>query len=125
MIIDDKKPLFLQVKAWIEDQVLQGILEEEEQIPSIAQIVQFYKINHVTVSKGINRLVDDGIIYKKRGVGMFVCTGAKELLKKVRKSEFSINYVKPMIKEAKNLNIDNDNLLEIIKENLLKYESRT
>ena len=118
MTFDDKSPIFLQIKKWIEEQILQGILKEEDQIPSTTQIVQFYKINHITVSKGINLLVDEGIIYKKRGVGMFVCPGAMELLKNLRRSEFTKNFVKPMVKEAKNLNIENENLLEIVKENL-------
>lgn len=65
---DDKKPIFLQIKELIEDQIVNDQLKEHEQIPSTTQLVQFYKINHLTIAKGINLLVDAGILYKKRGL---------------------------------------------------------
>lgn len=113
---DGNTPLFLQIKERIEEYIVQGVLAEEEQIPSTTQIVAQYKINHITVSKGINLLVDQGIIYKKRGVGMFVVAGAKAILLEQRANSFSQDYVEPLIKEAKNLNIKKDDVIKIIEE---------
>ena len=112
---DDKSPLFLQIKERIEDQIINGAIATDEQIPSTTQIVQFYKINHITVSKGVNLLVDEGVVYKKRGVGMFVSKGAKSMLIEKRKQKFLTQYLKPMLAEAKKLGIEMKSLIEMIK----------
>lgn len=110
----DNKPLFIQIKEKIEDQIVNDLLLEGEQVPSTTQLSQFYKINHITVLKGINLLVDSGLIYKKRGVGMFVAEGAKELLLQTRKSAFAEHYVVPMVQEADKLGLSTDELFQII-----------
>ncbi|MTI96958.1 MAG: GntR family transcriptional regulator [Firmicutes bacterium] len=107
--------MFLQIKERIEDQVVNGQLQEHEQIPSTTQMVHFYKVNHITISKGINLLVDEGIIYKKRGVGMFVAEGAMEKLIKNRKDSFADKFVLPMIQEARKLGLSDKDVNEIIK----------
>ena len=112
---DDNSPLFMQIKERIEDQILGGALKVDEQVPSTTQIVQFYKINHITVSKGVNLLVDEGILYKKRGVGIFVSKGAKTMLTKKRQQNFLTKYLKPMMAEARKLGIDIKMLIEMIK----------
>jgi DNA-binding transcriptional regulator YhcF (GntR family) len=113
---DDNSPLFLQIKERIEDQIINGSLGVDEQVPSTTQIVQFYKINHITVSKGVNLLVDEGILYKKRGVGIFVSKGAKKLLTQKRQKKFLTHYLKPMLIEAKKLGIGMSALIEMIKQ---------
>src|SRR5690625_6580890 len=86
-IFHSDKPIYVQVREQIEDQIINKQLNEDDQAPSTNQLVNYLKINHATVSKGINQLVDEGILYKKRGVGMFVATGAREkLLEKRRES---------------------------------------
>lgn len=89
-------------------------LQAHDQIPSTNQLVQFYKINHITVSKGINLLVDEEIIYKKRGVGMFVMEGAKEKLIVKRRDEFAEEFVLPMLKEAKKLMLTDNDILKLM-----------
>jgi len=111
---DDSSPLFLQIKERIEDQIINGAHEADEQIPSTTQIVQFYKINHITVSKGVNLLVEEGILYKKRGVGMFVSKGAKKMLMEKRRENFLTQYLLPMLAEAKKLGIDIKTLIEMV-----------
>lgn len=110
----DNRPLFIQIKEKIEDQIVNDQLLEGEQVPSTTQLSTFYKINHITVLKGINMLVDSGLIYKKRGVGMFVAEGAKEKLFQTRKNAFANDFVMPMIQEADNLGLSSGELLEII-----------
>ena len=104
----------MQIKELIEDQIVNDQLKGNEQIPSTTQLVNFYKINHLTISKGINLLVENGIIYKKRGVGMFVAEGAKEKLLTQRKEQFLDQYLLPMIQEAKKLGISEEDISKMI-----------
>ncbi|ADU28524.1 GntR family transcriptional regulator [Evansella cellulosilytica] len=112
--LHDKKPIFIQMKEKIEDQIVKGQLKEHDQIPSTTKMVQFYKVNHITVLKGMNLLVDEGIIYKKRGVGMFVAEGAKEQLLEKRKDVFADEYVLPMIQEAEKLGLTEKDIVDVI-----------
>ncbi len=113
-LLDNNKPIYIQIREKIEDQILNDLLKEGEQAPSTNQLVNFYKVNHQTVSKGINQLVDEGILYKKRGVGMFVTEGAKERLIEKRKAAFIENFVVVMVKEAKMLGISDEELFKLI-----------
>ncbi len=113
---DDGKPLFVQIKELIEDQIVKGQLNEGDQAPSTNQLVQFYKINHVTVAKGVNQLVDAGILYKQRGVGMFVSEGAKETLMKQRKEDFMDLYVIKIVEEADKIGLSEEELVTLIKQ---------
>lgn len=108
-------PIYIQTAQLIEDGILNGIYKEDEAIPSTTEISVRFKINPATVAKGFNLLVEDGIIYKKRGVGMFVSSGSKEVLIQKRKDSFYSNYVVSLIEEAKKLNISIDDIVEMIK----------
>ncbi|WP_416148006.1 GntR family transcriptional regulator [Salipaludibacillus sp. HK11] len=111
---NDKKPIFLQIKDRLADQIVNDQLKEHDQIPSTTQLVHFYKVNHLTASKGITLLVEAGIIYKKRGVGMFVAEGAKEKLLQQRKEVFAEEFVLPMIQEADKLGLSNSEITALI-----------
>lgn len=112
------KSIYLQIEKMIEDDILKEILIEEEKIPSTNELAKAYNINPATAAKGINLLVDDGIVYKKRGVGMFVSTGGKEKVIYKRKQNFYKTFIVPLINEAKNLNISQDELLNMIKQTI-------
>ena len=107
-------PIFLQVSQGLEDEILSGIYGEEEQIPSITELSANYKINPATALKGINLLVDGGIVYKKRGIGMFVAPGAMQKLKEKRQEVFYNQYILPLVQEAKRLDIEPAKLQEWI-----------
>lgn len=107
-------PIFLQLSQGLEDEILSGIYREGEQISSITELAASYKINPATALKGINLLVDAGIVYKKRGIGMFVSQGALQLLKEKRQDEFFQQYVLPMVQEAKRLSIQPETLRDWI-----------
>ena len=107
-------PIFLQLSQGLEDEILSGVYREGEQIPSITELAASYKINPATALKGINLLVDAGIVYKKRGIGMFVSRGALQLLKEKRQDEFFQQYVLPMVQEAKRLSIQPETLRDWI-----------
>lgn len=111
---DNNKPIFIQVREIIEDQIVNNQLMEGEQAPSTNQLVSFYKINHATVTKGINQLVEEGILYKKRGIGMFVAEGAKMKLMEKRKEAFKDEYVAPLVQEATKLGITFNEIINLI-----------
>lgn len=111
---NSEKPIYLQLAEEIEDAILSGAYEEETQIPSTTEISVGYKINPATALKGINRLVDDGIVYKKRGLGMFVSTGAKEKIHDKRKETFFETYIISLVSEAKKLAITKDDILKML-----------
>lgn len=113
---DQDKPIYVQVREMIEDQVINEQIKEGEQTPSTTQLVNFYKINHVTVSKGINQLVDEGILFKKRGIGMFVAEGARERLIQKRKDTFIDDYVVKLVEEAEKLGITESEVISFIKQ---------
>ncbi len=109
------KSIYLQLSEMIETDILRGILLEEERVPSTNELSALYTINPATAAKGVNLLVDEGILYKKRGIGMFVAQGAKEEIINKRKRAFYENYVKGMLEEAKSLGIDREQLIEMIR----------
>lgn len=108
------KPIFVQISEGIEDAIISGVFPEETQIPSTTEISAQYKINPATALKGINILVESGVIYKKRGVGMFVSQGATEKILSVRQKEFFDSYIKTLLGEAKKLNITKEEIIKMI-----------
>lgn len=113
--LDDRKPIFEQIKDWISDQIIDETLKTHDKIPSTNEMVTFFKVNHLTVAKGVNQLVDQDVIYKKRGVGMFVAENARETLLTERKEKFKDEYVKPMITEMFKLGLSENELNELIR----------
>lgn len=114
------KPIFQQIAEEIKDAILSGAFPEESQIPSITEFSVRFKINPATALKGINILVDSNIIYKKRGVGMFVATGAVEKLRNDRQESFYENYIKGLIEEAKRLGITQNEIKTMIERGFQK-----
>ena len=114
-LLSQNKSIYLQVSEMIETDILRGILLEEERVPSTNELAKLYTINPATAAKGINLLVDEGILYKKRGIGMFVAEGAKEHIIEKRRDAFYENYVKGLLEEAKSLGISSEQLVEMIR----------
>jgi GntR family transcriptional regulator len=112
--LDNEKPIFIQFAEEIEKNILKGIFEEESQIPSSTEVAIKFKINPATANRGVNLLVDEGIIYKKRGIGMFVASGAREKIIARRKAAFYDSYVLPLLKESKNLNLKKNEIITMI-----------
>ena len=112
--LNDHEPIFIQISKAIEDEILCDSIKEGMQVPSTTELSKFYKINPATVLKGVNILVDKEILFKKRGIGMFVSKGAKEIIKNGRKENFKEVYLKDLIAEAKKLGITKKELLDMI-----------
>ncbi|HKL79283.1 MAG TPA: GntR family transcriptional regulator [Mobilitalea sp.] len=111
---DSERPIFIQIAEGIEDAILSRAFEEDSQIPSITEFSVQYRINPATALKGITILVDEGILYKKRGLGMFVEAGAVEKLKTKRKEQFFDNYVGNLVAEAKRLQLSKEDIISML-----------
>ena len=112
--MDDSRPIFTQIAEAIENDILAGALTEESQVPSTNEFAAFYRINPATAGKGVNVLVDEGILYKKRGIGMFVATGSRSRIATKRSAQFEAEYVHPLIAEAAKLGISTTQLVAMI-----------
>jgi DNA-binding transcriptional regulator YhcF (GntR family) len=114
--LDEGTPLFAQVADRLAGEIADGGLAEGERVPSTNELAAFYRINPATAAKGINVLADDGLLEKRRGIGMFVATGARQRLLARRRVEFTQRYVKPLLTEAARLGIGTDKLFALILE---------
>ena len=113
-ILTQEKSIYIQISEMIENDILRDILCEEERVPSTNELAKLYAINPATAAKGINILVEAGIVYKKRGIGMFVAKGAKEVIQKKRKDAFYQDYIASMLAEAQSLGITKQELVQMI-----------
>lgn len=116
-ILNQEKSIYIQISEMIENDILRDVLLEDERVTSTNELAKLYAINPATAAKGINILVDAGILYKKRGIGMFVSDGAKEVIRTKRKAQFYENYVSEIVNEAKTLGITKDELIAGIEKN--------
>lgn len=107
-------PIFLQITTGVEDGILSGAYPEEGQVPSITEFSVSYKINPATALKGINLLVDRDILYKKRGVGMFVHEGAVEKLRSERRDLFYDTYISRLVEEARRIKLTKSDIQAMI-----------
>lgn len=110
ILMDEGRPLFVQIAESIENSIIDGSLQEETQVPSTNELAAFHRINPATAGKGLAKLVADGILYKKRGIGMFVTTGARDALRFRRREHFARQFIEPLIAEANKLGMTVDEL---------------
>ena len=113
--VEDGQPIFLQVASMLEEGIISGAYPEGGQVPSITEISVACKINPATALKGVNRLVEGGVLYKKRGLGMFVAAGARQALLAQHRELFYTDYIKPMLKEAKRLELTEQELTQMLR----------
>lgn len=113
---DEGIPLFVQIAETLADDIADGSLAEGMRVPSSNELSAFYRINPATAAKGLNMLIDDGLLEKRRGIGMFVADGARERLLADRRKRFSEQYLEPMLAEAERLGIDTKTLISLIRE---------
>lgn len=113
--MDESRPIFVQIAEQIESDIISGVLGEETQVPSTNEFAAFYRINPATAGKGVNVLVDDGILYKKRGIGMFVAQGSRARLVAKRRDQFTTQFVRPLVEEAAKLGITASQLADMIR----------
>ena len=114
--LEEGAPLFVQIAERLADEIADGGLAEGEQVPSTNELAAYYRINPATAAKGINMLADEGLLEKRRGIGMFVASGARARLLAERRKRFAERYVEPLVAEAGRLGISTDELAAMIRE---------
>ncbi|MEX5259309.1 GntR family transcriptional regulator [Kocuria sp. CPCC 205263] len=114
-MVEEGKPLFVQIAEQVEDSIVDGSLAEEAQAPSTAELAAFYRINPATAAKGVNMLVSKGVLHKRRGIGMFVAPGARALLLEERRSAFAHRYVQPLLAEARKIGLGPDDVADLVR----------
>jgi GntR family transcriptional regulator len=122
--MDEGRPIFQQIAERVENDILSGALPEESQVPSTNEFALYYRINPATAGKGVNLLVEQDILYKRRGIGMFVAAGARERIKARRREMFVLEYIEPMLAEAESLGIPPAQLTSLIENQLTEKETR-
>jgi len=113
--VEEGRPIFRQLAEQIENQIIDRSLVEGQQVPSINEFAAFHRINPATALKGITLLVDSGVLFKRRGIGMFVAEGARDRLLADRRERFAAEFVQPLVIEARALGLTTDHLIEMIR----------
>ncbi|MDD4310000.1 MAG: GntR family transcriptional regulator [Candidatus Cloacimonetes bacterium] len=113
-LFNEGSPIYLQLRKHIEERILSEILKEEDAIPSLRIMAQDYNLNPITVGNALGVLVEEGVLYKKRGVGIYVSSGARKLIIKMRSKDFIAEKLEPTLRMAKQLELPKQQLIEII-----------
>jgi GntR family transcriptional regulator len=114
-VLDEGAPLFFQIAERLSEEIADGVLSEGERVPSTNELAAYYRINPATAAKGISLLIDEGLLEKRRGIGMFVAAGARMRLLAERRKQFAERYVEPLVAEASRLGMDADELVVLIR----------
>lgn len=114
-MFDDRSPIYRQIADRLRADILTGALEPDEQVMSTTRYAAFHRINPATVARAFADLVDEGLIYKRRGVGMFVAPDAPERLRQMRRAAFSADVLAPMLAEAERLGLGRDEVIDAIR----------
>ena len=112
--MDEGRPLFQQIAEQIESSILDGTLAADAQVPSTNELAAFHRINPATAAKGVSQLVTDGILYKKRGIGMFVASDARRRVLDRRRDAFARDFVEPLLAEARRLGLSAADVRDLI-----------
>lgn len=114
--MDGMKPIYLQISEWLEREILNGNFGSDQKIYSQYQLAEMFTINPATAAKGLTLLVEENILYKKRGLGMFVSNNAKEIILNKRKNQTLKKLVLEIVLEAERLKVSRDELIQMIKD---------
>ncbi|PRI12439.1 GntR family transcriptional regulator [Leucobacter massiliensis] len=113
-MFDETRPIFIQLADRIADEVLRGVYAEGQQVPSTNELAAFLRINPATAGKALNRLVDAGVLTKRRGIGMFVSDGAKALIARERQQGFVDRYLAPLLAEGRALGLSTPEIVSLL-----------
>ena len=113
--LNDRALIYLQIAQMLEDDILRGVYAEEDQVPSTNELARAFSINPATAGKGINLLVADGVLYKKRGLGMFVAQGAKKIILTKRQKAFYNDFIRPTVREGLSLALSAEDIMTMVK----------
>jgi DNA-binding transcriptional regulator YhcF (GntR family) len=123
-VFDGREPIYVQIAEAIRNEILSGALREGDQVMSTTQYATTYRINPATAAKAFAQLVDEGVLYKQRGLGMFVADGAPERLRAQRREAFFAERLDPVLHEAEVLGISRSDLTAYLTDTTQKGERR-
>lgn len=111
----DGRPIFVDLAERIADDILAGLYPEDAQVPSTNELAAYYRINPATAGKGLNRLVERGVLYKRRGLGMFVSPGAPAALQAERREAFATQHLTTFVAEGRRLGLSTDDIIDLVR----------
>lgn len=114
---NDSQPIYWQLKERTVAMILDGTLAEGDALPSVRTVASEFQLNPITVSKSYQALVDDGLVEKRRGLGMFVCEGARRKLTDSERQKFLNEEWPAMVTRIRQLGLDANDLLQTAKNN--------
>ena len=117
---DASTPIYVQIAQWLEDEILSGALPPDERIYSQYQLAELFNINPATAAKGLNLLADEGLVYKRRGLGMFVADGARARIQEKRRTITLSRLLEQLAAEAKRLELAEEDVVQLVKQTLQK-----
>lgn len=117
---DSSTPIYVQLAQWLEDEILSGALPPDERIYSQYQLAELFNINPATAAKGLNLLAEEGLVYKRRGLGMFVSSDARARIQQKRRTITLHQLLTQLAAEAKRLDIPDAELLRLLEQTLQK-----
>lgn len=112
---NDKQPIYRQLRDMVAQRIMDGTFPEGEAVPSVRQVASDYQINHLTVGKAYQELVDSGLLEKRRGLGMFVCEGACTALTSDELDQFCQEEVPAFLQRARVLGMDVNELIDLLR----------
>lgn len=115
-MFDERSPIYRQIADRIRAEVLSGALRGDQQVMSTNQYAAFYRINPATAAKAFQELLHEGVIYKRRGIGMFVSPDARDALRAGRRERFFADTVDPLVAEARAIGISLHDVVARIKQ---------
>ena len=115
---DSSIPIYVQLAQWLEDEILSGALPPDERIYSQYQLAELFGINPATAAKGLNILADEGLVYKRRGLGMFVAPDARARIQQKRRTVTLHQLLAQLAAEARRLDIPDEDLLRLLAQTL-------
>jgi len=115
MRFNDGTPIYRQIAGQLREDIVEGLLADDEQVMSTNQYASFHRINPATVAKAFQELVDEDLIFKKRGLGMFVRPGAQERLRAHRRARFIDDRIAPVLAEAERLGMTVDQVVDAVR----------
>ncbi|MER5639136.1 GntR family transcriptional regulator [Kitasatospora sp. NPDC002227] len=121
-LLDDGGPIFTQIADELANQIADGSVAEGERVASSNELAAFYRVNPATAARSLTSLADEGLLEKRRGVGMFVAEGARDRLVQARRRRFADRYLRPLVVEAARLGIGPDELLRLVREELASVQ---
>lgn len=112
--LDDSKPIYMQIAEWLETEIINDHIQTDEKMYSQYQLAEMFNINPATAAKGINLLAEENILYKRRGLGMFVAENAKQIILEKRKEKVLKRLIYDVVLEANRLGVSKEELIEMI-----------